>query len=114
MFATTSEKRDDGDKPAGVSAAREGSEEKEAPKRDSSSPEESPSDSPVVYEKDILEEDVDDSEYIPYQKRSKAKKVVAAATGGAAAGGASSSSSSPSEQPQPIKKALRSSRKSSS
>ena len=107
MFATTSEKRDDGDKPA-PAATREGSEEKEAPKRDSVSPEESPSDSPVVYEKDILEEDVDDSEYIPYQKRSKAKKVAAAATGGA------SSSSSPSEQPQPIKKALRSSRKSSS
>ena len=36
----------------------------------------------VVYEKDILEEDVDDSEYIPYQRKNKAKKVVEQTTKG--------------------------------
>ena len=36
----------------------------------------------VVYEKDILEEDVDDSEYIPYQRKNKAKKAVEQATKG--------------------------------
>ena len=53
-------------------------------KDDASTPEASTaSSSPtVVYEKDILEEDVDDSEYIPYQKKSKAKKVAEQATKG--------------------------------
>jgi len=86
-----------------------GSKKEEATTSEVSTASSSPS---VVYEKDILEEDVDDSEYIPYQKKSKAKKVAEQATKGGTASSTSSSSSS--EQPQPIKKALRSSRKSAS
>jgi hypothetical protein len=66
---------------------------------------------PPFYEQDILEEDVNDIEYIPYQKRSKAKKM--APTPPAAVPVAESSSSGGGEQQPPssssAKKTLRSS-----